>query len=514
MSAKSIDNTYTGQLPADWDLDIASIQAYASSNNADRTLAINNLSITSAVATRADYTVRYVDSESNKIDEDVVYSGVVGTTPTLISADKANRYNAAGTLKYVYDTDDASGKTIAADGSTVVTVTFTSYGKYDYSVTTSNGATIDSGSLFDDETKVVSWSKYIEKDGIYYQATAPFQFNVTKDATTKEVSVAESQVTQFIETTSSNWGNTGVENANLSGGIAYRGLSADGTKTMLTVAENGVYSINYAVFSTNTNSAFDFSLYKNDASDETNLIETVNVSYSINYVLSTGTRTIENVLLLAGDKIIAKSGNTTCALDYIALAKTGDATMSATVTSAGWATLYTPYALDFSDVTGLEAYTATCSESTVTLTKVNNVPAGTGVVLKAAKGTYDIPVIASSDTDKGHLLGSATEATAYDAYDGYTLYMLSKVGDNAQFVPVTGGSVAAGKAFLKIASGASSTARSLNVVFANEETGISAMLNERGEMTNDKFVYSLSGQRVAQPTKGLYIVNGKKVIIK
>ena len=198
-------------------------------------------------------------------------------------------------------------------------------------------------------------------------------------------------------------------------------------------------------------------------------------------------------------------------MDYLILTPSK---VSTTTTSAGWATLYTPYALDFSGVTGLEAYTATCSESTVTLTKVNNVPAGTGVVLKAAKGTYDIPVIASSDTDKGHLLGSATEATAYDAYDGYTLYMLSKVGDNAQFVPVTGGSVAAGKAFLKIAGGASSTARSLNVVFANEETGISAMLNEKGEMTNDKFVYNLSGQRVSQPVKGLYIVNGKKVIIK
>ena len=33
-------------------------------------------------------------------------------------------------------------------------------------------------------------------------------------------------------------------------------------------------------------------------------------------------------------------------------------------------------------------------------------------------------------------------------------------------------------------------------------------------MTNDKVVYNLAGQRVAQPTKGLYIVNGKKVIIK
>ena len=185
--------------------------------------------------------------------------------------------------------------------------------------------------------------------------------------------------------------------------------------------------------------------------------------------------------------------------------------VSATITSAGWATLYTPYALDFSGVTGLEAYTAAVSESAVTLTKVNNVPAGTGVVLKGAANTYNIPVIASSTTDKGHLLGSATEATDYNAYDGYTLYMLKMVNEKAQFVPMTSGSLAAGKAYLKIASGASSTARSLNVVFADETTGIQTV---QGEGIAVDGYFNLSGQRVSQPTKGLYIVNGKKIIVK
>ena len=30
----------------------------------------------------------------------------------------------------------------------------------------------------------------------------------------------------------------------------------------------------------------------------------------------------------------------------------------------------------------------------------------------------------------------------------------------------------------------------------------------------DNGVYNLNGQRVNQPTKGLYIVNGRKVVIK
>jgi hypothetical protein len=187
--------------------------------------------------------------------------------------------------------------------------------------------------------------------------------------------------------------------------------------------------------------------------------------------------------------------------------------------STGWATLYTPCALDFSGVSGLKAYTATCSESVVTLTEVSNVPAGTGVVLKGTPNTnYDIPVTGSSSTAKGHLTGAFLTATSFDAYSAsdpaYTLYVLTPVneGANVKFNPVTSGSIAAGKAFLKINGGASALSRSLNVVFADDVTGISQI--ENGELKMENAVYNLSGQRVAQTKKGLYIVNGKKVIIK
>ena len=50
-------------------------------------------------------------------------------------------------------------------------------------------------------------------------------------------------------------------------------------------------------------------------------------------------------------------------------------------------------------------------------------------------------------------------------------------------------------------------------IIIGETTGIMSVDN--GQLTVDSSeVYNLNGQRVAQPTKGLYIVNGKKVIIK
>ena len=45
----------------------------------------------------------------------------------------------------------------------------------------------------------------------------------------------------------------------------------------------------------------------------------------------------------------------------------------------------------------------------------------------------------------------------------------------------------------------------------SETTGISEIENSKSKIEN---YYNLNGQRVEQPTKGLYIVNGKKVIVK
>ena len=44
-------------------------------------------------------------------------------------------------------------------------------------------------------------------------------------------------------------------------------------------------------------------------------------------------------------------------------------------------------------------------------------------------------------------------------------------------------------------------------------TGINATLNEGVEVT-DGVIFDLSGRRVANPTKGIYIKNGKKFIVK
>ena len=54
------------------------------------------------------------------------------------------------------------------------------------------------------------------------------------------------------------------------------------------------------------------------------------------------------------------------------------------------------------------------------------------------------------------------------------------------------------------------------IYFSETATGIDNVKNadEMGEMVNGKCLYDLSGRRVTHPTRGLYIVNHKKVLVK
>ena len=205
---------------------------------------------------------------------------------------------------------------------------------------------------------------------------------------------------------------------------------------------------------------------------------------------------------------VSSEGSSTAGLDFLYVVRTE---LPVTIGPAGWATLYTPYTLDFSSVAGLTAYTANVSTS-VELRQVQDIPAESGVVLQGDPGTYNIPVIEDSYTYSGQLTGNATSPTAWDQYKswGYTLYILTlnDAGDKVYFAACTSDEIAAGKAFLMVKN--SSTVKELNVVFEDEITGIESVKNEEG----DNEVFDLQGRKVTKATRGLYIMNGKKVFIK
>ena len=159
------------------------------------------------------------------------------------------------------------------------------------------------------------------------------------------------------------------------------------------------------------------------------------------------------------------------------------------------------------------AYVVTgASGSAITKTAVTTVAANTPLLLNAPAETYAIPV-ATSGTDyssSNKLVAGDGTAVAYDDNSGYN-YVLSVDGSNAMFMRIVDGkpaTVSVGKAYLALDSAPS--AHSLNLFDDEETTGVNEVKTQKA----DGQYFNLAGQRVAQPTKGLYIVNGKKVMVK
>ncbi|MBR1395382.1 MAG: hypothetical protein IJ559_06975 [Prevotella sp.] len=183
------------------------------------------------------------------------------------------------------------------------------------------------------------------------------------------------------------------------------------------------------------------------------------------------------------------------------------ASVPVTIPASGYATLASAYNLNLSSVS-LFAYTvSSISNTAVTLSPISNnlIPANTGVILTGEAGNYNIDVQADAiEAITGNKLQAAVTATAVEANAAYILQ------DGEFHIVKNASTIPAGKAYL-LATDVPEGARSLTFDFG-DATGISAIA--KSQEPNANGYYNLAGQRVAQPQKGLYIQDGKKVIIK
>ena len=119
-------------------------------------------------------------------------------------------------------------------------------------------------------------------------------------------------------------------------------------------------------------------------------------------------------------------------------------TIQAVVGSTGIATYCSPSNLDFTDVNGVKAYIASeynSGEGTITMTKVNEVPAGTGFILKGSPKTYNIPVKSVVNTSFDNLLvGTVAETEVLGTSNGYDNYILGNGDKGVAFYKSNGAS--------------------------------------------------------------------------
>lgn len=224
------------------------------------------------------------------------------------------------------------------------------------------------------------------------------------------------------------------------------------------------------------------------------------------------------------DKTTVTAGNVSFNLyrysDILTKVEAYSPAVSVTLPSSGYATFASDYALDFANATGVKAYYATndvVDDGKINMKLIEGpVPAGTGLFLqKVGEKAVSIPVVASSTTDmSANLLKRGTGAAVKSVEDGVTCYVLANPTSGIGFYKLnttTGVEVATNKAYLELP--ASKKASRLAFVFDDgEATGIKNVAPVYAE--NEDAIYNLSGQRVSQPKKGLYVVGGKKVMIK
>ena len=235
-----------------------------------------------------------------------------------------------------------------------------------------------------------------------------------------------------------------------------------------------------------------------------------------------GLRTLDFVVPSNSTNVYVRglgTSNYTDNLDYVIIRKTADlpSTENIVVTDAGYATYVSNYNLDFTSATTKAYKVNVASKGVATLTEVSKVPAKTPVLLycNGGNGTGEDIAITTDAVDAvtGNDLVAGTDAAVATVDGEYTNMILNNVGGNVGFYFAAGQTVAADKAYLHIATSLAPEAEAgarLLFVFDGETTAISNVK----QAASENAVYNLSGQRVGQPTKGLYIVNGKKVVIK
>ena len=183
-----------------------------------------------------------------------------------------------------------------------------------------------------------------------------------------------------------------------------------------------------------------------------------------------------------------------------------------TVSSAGLATFACNTALDFTNVENLEAYIAKEEAGAIKLHKVNKVPAATGVLLRAKNDAtnFDVPVATTADDVTGNLFQRGTGAAVASQDGGYYNYVLGKHNGVVGFYKAGGMTVAKDKAYIQ------TTISSAHIFIDLEDMGVTGVneITNTNLTNNTNDIFDLQGRKVVQPTKGLYIVNGRKVIVK
>ena len=502
LTKRKINQTYSGLLDDNISKDIASINISNNVNNEDRGYGIDNLSITSEITAdvSAKYTIKRVCGE--KILDETESSGIVGNKPN-ISTD--NFYTSDG-KKYIYVSNDIETVGNIAENS-VYTINYREAATFNYTINCVVGDTKTpiQGSAFEGETVKVGYPYYLLSNSILYKSDKKYSsdgkgyqlsLNLTEDDLTKDISFTETEVNNIVYfseaediegLTKATNGNTAIRSSN--GGSAY---AKDGNVEFLKLPA-GKYKLTACVCDASgktANSTWNF------FAGEENI-------YSFNVTTINWQEGTSEEFTLTEDTpiLIGKGGSANAGIDFIYIQKVGDV---ASIGDAQYATYVTSSAVVVPE--NVKVYTVKANATGIETTEVaagTVIPANTAVLLNAEAGDYAF----AASTEAGAELDNDLKAGTGAAATGVE-YCLTQQDGKVGFAKVKEGvEIPAGKAYLVVNGQAASNFFALG---GNE----TAIKNIETEKTTDNAYYTLQGVKVVNPAKGVYIHNGKKVVIK
>lgn len=506
ISALKIDKEFSA-FAGDLKTDLASISINSSVNNKDRAYAIDNFSIETEKTQEAtaSYIVKKMCGTTELGSE--TGAGIVGTTPTLAGADMW-----VDGKKYIYVGNDVEEKGgITASGSTY-TLTYREAATYNYSVT---GKVDDvvikefaKGKNFEGETVSSPYLRYVEKDGVWYEAVhstnTPYKISAVLTADNQDLVVsykkADINNVAFFAEAEDISSLTSVESDGISVRCSGAKAAYAASDAVIAHLSAGSYKIKASVFG-NPGLTFNFKV-----GDKTVYSPATTGSYADSESEVFTLDADAEVVLAAG----GNGGRSPKVVDYIAIMKTAEPVSVSAVKFATYVPTCNVVAPADVDV---KVYTAKVNEdkSAVVLTEVpagSVIAKGTPVLVGAEAGSYTF----AASADEAETLGNndLKAATADTKGDGSTIYALVEQDGKAVFAPlVEGVAVSLGHAYLKLP--AASATRFYSIQFGGETTGINEV---NAAAKADGAYYTLQGVKTSKAAKGIYIHNGKKVVVK
>lgn len=487
-------------------------------NNKDRRCQFDNLKITTTEGNYSNKTIsiKYTTEDGLDIPNENIPENTVFTYSEAANTEFTPTYPSAfSTDDYIY-TYVSGGDAFTVTEDKTVTLVYKKDNREKVNIVLNcideNGETLELQTVATnypiDKSFTYGINKYIIKDGNLYQAntlgTAYYAGSVNATATPIDIKYKKVNTTgtpiyfaDFGDKPNTNTKST--EYLRASGGET----AASNSKIVLVPANvlaPGYYD-------------FEIAHYKNRAPK-------FNVGDKEYGVCSTAsnsglmvTTKFKNVLVINGEEISVTPGGSsyTDNMDYVLVTKTGDATETVSVSAAGYATYATKNNVKVPEDENVEVMTVTVNDdkTSITLNKIDAgtvIPANTGILVKAAQGNHDFVVTSDEGTKlENNSLVAATEPVTSD---GAGYFALTQQSDGKVGFAVVANKVVipAGKAYLSVPAAPNAKFFGLD----GEATGINSVKTAKA----DGAYYTLEGVKTTKPVKGIYIHNGKKIVVK